>query len=287
MNINASNHSLDNVFIQQKTEKKRPSFSSVFEKLNKRVEKMNRKTPLNNVLTNEQLFRYYIKETEPLLKKSNDDFGDGNISLGDMMRNSQQSYMGDGDGGGDNPPEEPPTDTQAGIPSIYNNIMEKTNGNIVSKNRFQALENTDEEDEEAGSAMFQMTTKNGLKTFFPGSGIVEESLNTLIEDEESFDPSFAVSPVDGTVIINTPIIQNSSLYQTDISPLNFNVKDYELDETMSGQTTPGQSVMRNTNRGLSLLGLNSNVYVGSPAARGPPTKRTLNKNRTLDLSEFF
>ena len=68
MNINASNHSLDNVFIQQKTEKNRPSFESVFEKLNKRVEKMNRKTPLNNVLTNVQLFRYYGKETDPLLK---------------------------------------------------------------------------------------------------------------------------------------------------------------------------------------------------------------------------
>ena len=110
MNINASNHSLDNVFIQQKTEKKRPSFASVFEKLNKRVEKMNRKTPLNNVLTNEQLFRYYVKEVEPLLKKSNDDFGEGNISLGDIMRNLKSNMNEAGGTDGGNPPEEPPVD---------------------------------------------------------------------------------------------------------------------------------------------------------------------------------
>lgn len=76
MNISASNHSLENIVIRESKEKKRPTFASVFDKINRRSESMNRKTPLNNVLTNEQLFRYYLKEVAPRLNKSDDIFGE-------------------------------------------------------------------------------------------------------------------------------------------------------------------------------------------------------------------
>jgi len=78
MNINASNQSLINTLLQQASksqEKKRPSFEEVFAKLNARTARMDaNKNPINNILTNEQLFRYYIKETEPKLQISNDTF---------------------------------------------------------------------------------------------------------------------------------------------------------------------------------------------------------------------
>jgi hypothetical protein len=88
MNISASNQSLENIIIRQEKEKKRPSFASVFEKINKRTANMNRMTPLNNVLTNEQLFRYYLKETDPKLQVSDDVFGeDEPTTLADLITN--------------------------------------------------------------------------------------------------------------------------------------------------------------------------------------------------------
>jgi hypothetical protein len=78
MNINANNQSLINILLQQASktkEKKRPTFEEVFAKLNARTAGMNaNKQPLNNMLTNEQLFRYYIKETDPKLRISDDSF---------------------------------------------------------------------------------------------------------------------------------------------------------------------------------------------------------------------
>ena len=78
MNINASNQSLINTLLQQaskSSEKKRPTFEEVFAKLNARSARMDaNKNPINNMLTNEQLFRYYIKETEPKLQISNETF---------------------------------------------------------------------------------------------------------------------------------------------------------------------------------------------------------------------
>jgi len=78
MNINASNQSLINTLLQQaskSSEKKRPTFEEVFAKLNARSARMDaNKNPINNMLTNEQLFRYYIKETEPKLQISNEIF---------------------------------------------------------------------------------------------------------------------------------------------------------------------------------------------------------------------
>lgn len=78
MNINASSQSLINTLLQQASksqEKKRPTFEEVFTKLNARGARMDaNKNPINNMLTNEQLFRYYIKETEPKLQISDDTF---------------------------------------------------------------------------------------------------------------------------------------------------------------------------------------------------------------------
>lgn len=181
MNINASNHSLDNVFIQQKTEKKRPSFASVFEKLNKRVEKMNRKTPLNNVLTNEQLFRYYVKEVEPLLKKSNDDFGEGNISLGDIMRNLKSNMKEAGGTDGGNPPEEPPVDENVPLPKFFN--------------RFSALEEDEGEGEGEDEAGAPFKDANEM------SQILENSYTSNADDdgEASFNADY-VKERDGSVI---------------------------------------------------------------------------------------
>jgi hypothetical protein len=78
MNINASSQSLINTLLQQaskSSEKKRPTFEEVFAKLNARSARMDaNRQPINNMLTNEQLFRYYIKETEPKLSVSDDTF---------------------------------------------------------------------------------------------------------------------------------------------------------------------------------------------------------------------
>lgn len=78
MNISANNPSLINILLQQAAksqEKKRPTFEEVFAKLNARSARIDaNKRPMNNMLTNEQLFRYYIKETDPLLRVSNDSF---------------------------------------------------------------------------------------------------------------------------------------------------------------------------------------------------------------------
>jgi hypothetical protein len=49
---------------------------------------MNRITPLNSKLTNEQLFRYYLKETDPKLQVSDDVFGeDEPTTLADLITN--------------------------------------------------------------------------------------------------------------------------------------------------------------------------------------------------------
>lgn len=76
--INASSQTLINTLLQQAYEKKsakRPTFEEVFAKLNARSSKMNaNRQPINALLTNEQMFRYYLKETEPKLHVSNEIF---------------------------------------------------------------------------------------------------------------------------------------------------------------------------------------------------------------------
>jgi len=77
--INATNQSLINILLQQaarQSEKKpRPTFEEVYSKLNARTAGMNaNKNPMNNMMTNEQLFRYYLKETDPKLRVSDESF---------------------------------------------------------------------------------------------------------------------------------------------------------------------------------------------------------------------
>jgi hypothetical protein len=72
--INAGNPSANNMIIRQVMQKKRQSSATIFDKLTKRTAKLTAKNPLNNVLTNDQLFRYYIQEVEPKLSQSNDNF---------------------------------------------------------------------------------------------------------------------------------------------------------------------------------------------------------------------
>jgi hypothetical protein len=72
--INAGVPSANNMIVRQVMQKNRQSSATIFDKLNKRTAKLTAKNPLNNVLTNDQLFRYYIQEVEPKLSQSNDNF---------------------------------------------------------------------------------------------------------------------------------------------------------------------------------------------------------------------
>lgn len=106
MEINAGRNSAVDVIVQsimnkeENGKKKRPSFSTVFDKLNSK--KINTKKPLNNLLTQEQMFRYYINNSEPLLKVSNDGFlqnldlfGGSDIKAQYEMMEGQISLGGD------------------------------------------------------------------------------------------------------------------------------------------------------------------------------------------------
>jgi hypothetical protein len=105
--INAGNPSANNMIIRQVMQKKRQSSATIFDKLTKRTAKLTRKNPLNNVLTNDQLFRYYIQEVEPKLSQSNDNFsGLPNMTPPDnSIKNTVEKDFKDGyntgSGGGD------------------------------------------------------------------------------------------------------------------------------------------------------------------------------------------
>ncbi len=83
MNINASSQTLINTLLQQASktqDKKRPTFEDVYAKLTARSSKIDaNRQPINAMLTNEQMFRYYIKETEPKLQVSNEVFSTDEI----------------------------------------------------------------------------------------------------------------------------------------------------------------------------------------------------------------
>ena len=87
MNINAGISSY-NLNLKKNKEEKRPTFATIFDKLDARSKKLNSKNPLNAVLTNEQQYRYYLQETEPMLHNNDDTFDlddvVGNKSLKDM-----------------------------------------------------------------------------------------------------------------------------------------------------------------------------------------------------------
>ena len=99
LGFNASNQSLVNILLQQaaKTkEKKRPTFEEVFAKLNARTARMDaNKNPMNNMLTNEQLFRYYIKDTEPKLRVSDESFNVED-ALNPMQESNPNKIYGSG-----------------------------------------------------------------------------------------------------------------------------------------------------------------------------------------------
>ena len=84
MNINASINSGLNLALRKKANQGRPTFQTVFDKLDARSKKMNYCNPVNSGMTNEQMFRYYLNETEPLLHYNNDTFDLSDIMDGDI-----------------------------------------------------------------------------------------------------------------------------------------------------------------------------------------------------------
>ena len=157
MNINAGRNSAVDVIVQsimnkeENGKKKRPSFSTIFDKLNSK--KIDSKKPLNNLLTQEQMFRYYINDTEPLLKVSNDSFlqnldlfggsdikaqydmVEGQISLGRDTRGKKTIPEGFND------PEIMPK-------KIKNEIEPKINEGQLDPELLEEKEEEEEEDEE-------------------------------------------------------------------------------------------------------------------------------------------
>ena len=73
MNINAGTNQY-NLSLKNMKEEKRPTFATIFDKLDARSKKLNPKNPLNAVMTNEQMYRYYLEETEPMLREAPDDY---------------------------------------------------------------------------------------------------------------------------------------------------------------------------------------------------------------------
>ena len=73
MNINAGTNQY-NLSLKKMKEEKRPTFATIFDKLDARSKKLNPKNPLNAVMTNEQMYRYYLEETEPMLREIPDDY---------------------------------------------------------------------------------------------------------------------------------------------------------------------------------------------------------------------
>lgn len=117
--INVSNPTFNNILMLLNTRgnnpdkpKKRPTYDEVFNKISKRTQNLkSTKQPLNNILTNDQLFRFYIQDTQPLLQKSNDVVNEGNINLIQALtasKPSQNTTYGVADIGNINEPSNVP-----------------------------------------------------------------------------------------------------------------------------------------------------------------------------------
>lgn len=78
--INASNRTTENILINNAMKNKRPTFNEAFNKINKHTMNKTSNDPLNIIHSNEQLYKYYVKETMPLLDVSNDTFGDNRFA---------------------------------------------------------------------------------------------------------------------------------------------------------------------------------------------------------------
>lgn len=113
--INVSNPTINNILMLLNTRgnnpdkpKKRPTYDEVFNKISKRTQNLkSTKQPLNNILTNDQLFRFYIQDTQPLLQKSNDVVNEGNTNLIQALtasKPSQNTTYGVADIGNTNEP---------------------------------------------------------------------------------------------------------------------------------------------------------------------------------------
>jgi hypothetical protein len=83
--INAGNPSAHNLKIRKYVQEHKQSSAQIFEKLNRRGRLNPAQNAMSAQLTNEQLLRFYIKDTEPKLEKSNDNIqgqgGDANSVL--------------------------------------------------------------------------------------------------------------------------------------------------------------------------------------------------------------
>ena len=114
--INVSNPTLNNILMllnmngtNKDKPKKRPTYDEVFNKISKRTQNLkSTKQPLNNILTNDQLFRFYIQDTQPLLQKSNEVVNEGaNANLIQALtasKPSQNTTYGVADIGNTNEP---------------------------------------------------------------------------------------------------------------------------------------------------------------------------------------
>ena len=117
--INVSNPTFNNILMLLNTRgnnpdkpKKRPTYDEVFNKISKRTQNLkSTKQPLNNILTNDQLFRFYIQDTQPLLQKSNEVVNEGNTNLIQALtasKPSQNTTYGVADIGNTNEPNNVP-----------------------------------------------------------------------------------------------------------------------------------------------------------------------------------
>ena len=120
--INVSNPTINNILMLLNTRgnnpdkpKKRPTYDEVFNKISKRTQNLkSTKQPLNNILTNDQLFRFYIQDTQPLLQKSNEVVNEGanaNTNLIQALtasKPSQNTTYGVADIGNTNEPSNVP-----------------------------------------------------------------------------------------------------------------------------------------------------------------------------------
>jgi len=86
--INASNRTTENILINQTMKNKRPTFNEAFNKINKHTMNKTSNDPLNIIHSNEQLYKYYVKETMPLLDVSNETFGDKKSNMFNNTNNN-------------------------------------------------------------------------------------------------------------------------------------------------------------------------------------------------------
>jgi hypothetical protein len=215
--INATNQSLINILLQQATKssekKPRPSFEEVFSKLNARTTGMNaNKHPMNNMLTNEQLFRYYIKETEPKLRVSDESF---NIedAFNPMKESDPNKVYGQGT-----------TQSTNIIPSInpYNNSM-----NIGYQDPLQA-----QAEAAAVAARTQAAAVAAAAATRGGSNRpISRKLATLIQQYGGGIPPVDIAPVDIAPLLEpTEPAVNASLLPigSDAVIIDYNMAKDEL-----------------------------------------------------------